>query len=174
MQTTVATFDINSLNPILNLCLKDINRRDREDVKQDAIVRVLTVINKGVIKKNLFNCLRTVIQRTVFDYYRKKNRMIVQNSVLVNYSDGADEEKGSTIDTFSHESVEMGYELSEVKNDYLNNISKFTPQQRRVIDFMLFTEEGMDMRPTEISNLLGLDKSHASRAMKMLKQVCQG
>jgi RNA polymerase sigma factor (sigma-70 family) len=173
-QTTVANFDINSLKPIFSFVLKGVRQEDREEVKAEAVLRILTAIDKGQVKKDIFTFSHTVVQRAVYDYYRKNNRMITKNSTLVNYCDGADEEQGSTVDFFSYATEEVGYGLSDVKTDYLNNLSEFTPQQRKIIDFMLFTEEGMDMKPTEISNLLGLDKSHASRAMNKLKKVCQG
>lgn len=172
-QTTVQNFDIDTLKPIFNFVLKGVRYEDREEVKAEAVLRILTAIDKGQVKKDVFTFSHTVVQRTVYDYYRKNNRMITKNSTLVNYCDGADEEMGSTIDYFSQAVEEIGYGLADVKNDYLNNISEFTPQQRRIIDFMLFTEEGMDMKPTEISNLLGIDKTHASRAMTKLKKVCR-
>jgi RNA polymerase sigma factor (sigma-70 family) len=171
--TSVSNFDLNALTPIFNFVLKGVRQEDREDVKSESIVRILTAVDKGNIKKDLFTFAHTVVQRTVFDYYRKNNRMITKSSTLVNFCDGADEEQGSTVDYFSQRDIEHGYGLSDVKNDYLNNKSVFTPQESRIIDYMLFTEEGMDMKPTEISNMMGLNKSHASRAMNKLKKVCQ-
>lgn len=173
-QTTISNFDIKSLTPIFKFILKGVRSEDREEVQSEAVLRILTAIDKGQVKKDIFTFSHTVVQRAVFDYYRKNNRMINKNSTSVNFCDGADEEYGSTIDYFSYATEEIGYGLSDVKTDYLNNLCMFTPQQRRIIDFMLFTEEGIDMKPTEISNLLGLNKSHASRAMKTLKKLCQG
>ncbi|MBD8498870.1 sigma-70 family RNA polymerase sigma factor [Paenibacillus arenosi] len=173
MQTNISTFDISSLNQIFNVVLKGVNSRDREDVKSEAIVRVLTEIDKGSIKTNAYSFMRTVIQRTVFDYYRKNRRKITQNTLLVHYSDGEMNDLDSTVTTFTYGTTEFGYSMVELRNDYLNNISLFTAQETKIIDFMLFTEEGMGMKPTEISNLLEINKSHASRAMKKLKQICQ-
>ncbi|WP_434750818.1 sigma-70 family RNA polymerase sigma factor [Paenibacillus amylolyticus] len=172
-QTTIANFDIESLTPIFKFILKGVRSEDREEVQSEAVLRILTAIDKGQVKKDIFTFSHTVVQRAVFDYYRKNNRMINKNSTYVHFCDGADEEHGSTIDYFSYATEEIGYGLSDVKTDYLNNLCMFTPQQRRIIDFMLFTEEGIDMKPTEISNLLGLNKSHASRAMNTLKKLCQ-
>jgi RNA polymerase sigma factor (sigma-70 family) len=170
---TVANFDINILNPIFDYVLTGVKEADREEVKHDSIVRILTALSDGKIQKDIFNFSHTVIQRTVFDYYRKKTRKITTNSTLVNFNDGADEEVGSTVEFFSYETDEQGYGIAEVRIDYLNNIDKFTKQEQKVIDFMLFTEEGMDMSLTEISNQLGVHKSHATRAMQKLKKVCQ-
>lgn len=171
--TTVANFDINILNPIFDFVLTGVKEADREDVKQDSIVRILTAISKGKVQKDIFNFSYTVIQRTVYDYYRKKKRKITTNSILVNFCDGADEEEGSTVDYFTYETDEKGYDIADVRNDYFNNIDEFTKQEQKIIDFMLFTEEGMGMKPTEISNFLRLNKSHASRAMNKLRKVCQ-
>lgn len=170
---TVANFDINILNPIFDYVLAGVREADREDVKQDSIVRILTALSGDKVQKDIFNFSYTVIQRTVFDYYRKKKRKITTNSTLVNFCDGADEEEGSTVDYFTYETDEKGYGIADVRNDYLNNIDKFTKQEQKIINFMLFTEEGMDMSLSEISNQLGLNKSHATRAMQKLKKVCQ-
>lgn len=171
-QTTVQDFDINSLTPIFNFLLKSVRYEDREEVKSEAVLQILIAIDRGKVKKDIFTFSHTIVQRAVFDYYRKNNLMIKKNSTLVNFCDGADEEQGSTIDFFSYATEEVGYRLSDVRTDYLNSIFEFTPQERRIIDHMLFTEEGMDMKPTEISNSLGIHKTHASRAMSKLKKVC--
>ncbi|MWV43072.1 sigma-70 family RNA polymerase sigma factor [Paenibacillus sp. HJL G12] len=170
---TVQTFDPNRLNPIFDFFLPKVKEEDREDVKSDSILRILTAVEKRTIKSDIFTFAHTIVQRTVFDYYRQKNRKITKASISVNFCDGADEESGSTIDYFSYEVEEVGYHLSDVRYDYLIHITDFTPQERKIIDYMLFVEEGMDMKPTEISNQLGLNKSHASRAMKKLKKVCR-
>lgn len=171
--TSIQNFDINALTPIFNHILKNVRYEDRADVKSESIVRILNAIHTGKINKNLFTFAHTVVQRTVFDYYRKNNRMIVKHSTLVNFCDGAHEENNTSVDSFSYKTEEVGYDLSDVKNDYFNNKVRFTPQERKIIEYMLFTEEGMDMKPTEISNLLDLNKSHASRAMNKLKKICQ-
>lgn len=170
---TVHSFDISNLNPIFNFVLKGVRQVDREDVKSESIVRILTALDNDAIKKDVFTFAHTVVKRTVFDYYRKKNRKISKASVLVNYCDGADEEVGSSVDYFTFRTEEVGYLITEVRHDYINHISEFTPQERKVINYMLFTEEGMGMRPSEISNKLGVNKSHASRAMSKLRKVCQ-
>jgi len=170
----VANFNIESLTPIFNFILRGVRQDERDEVKSEAVLRILTAIDKGHVKKDMFAFSHTVVRRTVYDYYRRNNRMISKNSTSVNFCDGADEEKGSTIDYFSYATEEVGYSLSDVRNDYINNINEFTPQQRRILVHMLFTEDGMDMKPAEIANYLGLDKSHASRAMSKLRKVCQG
>jgi len=170
---TVQTFDPNRLKPIFDFFLPRVKEEDREDVKSDSILRILTAVEKRKIKSDIFTFAHTIVQRTVFDYYRQKNRKIAQASILVNFCDGADDEMGSTIDYFSYQVKEAGYDLSDVRNDYYCHISEFTPQERKIIDYMLFMEEGMGMKPTEISNRLGVNKSHASRAMNKLKKICQ-
>ncbi|WP_151736420.1 sigma factor ['Paenibacillus yunnanensis' Narsing Rao et al. 2020] len=172
-KTTVQDFDINSLNPIFNFVLKGVRREDREDVKSESIVRILNAIENDKIKKDVFTFAHTVVQRTVYDYYRKNKRMITRASTLVNFCDGTDEERGSTNEYFSFKTEEYGYRISDIRNDYRINRSSFTAQESKIIEFMLFTEEGIDMKPTEISNHLGINKSHASRAMTKFKKLCQ-
>lgn len=173
MTTATVTFDLDVLNPIFDFVLPKVKEDDREEIKHDSIVRILTAIRDNKIKSDLFTFSHTVIRRTVTDYYRKKGNMINSNSTSVNFCDGADEDQGSTVDYFSYETREVGYDMSDVRNSYLVNIGEFTKQERKIVDYMLFTEDGMDMKPTEIANLLGIHKSHASRAMKTLKRVCQ-
>ncbi|XOS93650.1 hypothetical protein ACLMAB_09485 [Brevibacillus laterosporus] len=91
---------------------------------------------------------------------------------MVHFCDGADDEKGSTTDYFYGVDYEVGYGLADVRNDYLFHKHLFTNQEQKIISYMLFTEDGIDMKPTQISNQLGLNKSHASRAMNKLKHVC--
>lgn len=169
---TEGILDIGILNPIFDFVLSGVHIADREDVKHDSIVRILTAMNKGAIKKDLFTFSYTVIRRTVMDYYRKKRRMIIQKSTMVHFCDGADDEKGSTVDHFYGVDYEVGYGLADVRNDYLFHKHLFTNQEQKIISYMLFTEDGIDMKPTQISNQLGLNKSHASRAMNKLKHVC--
>lgn len=68
---------------------------------------------------------------------------------------------------------DYGFELANIRIDYMSNINKFTKQEQRIINFMLLTEEGMDMKPTEIAHYLDIHKSHASRAMKKLRTLCE-
>ncbi|MFC7561289.1 hypothetical protein ACFQY3_23690 [Paenibacillus farraposensis] len=66
---------------------------------------------------------------------------------------------------------DYGFKLTEVKVDYLSNRNRFTKQEQRILNFMLFTEEGMDMKPTEIAHYLDIHKSHACRAVKKLREL---
>lgn len=163
--------DLNRIQPIFDHLLKGVERENRMEVMNESIIRLLEAQQREEVR-DIFTYAHTVIRRTVFDYFRKNKRMIVQATILVNFCDGADEEEGTTVDNFRYETNEAGYGLADVRNDYFNNKSVFTPQESRIIDYMLFTDEGMDMKPTEISNTLGINKSHASRAMNKLKKVC--
>lgn len=70
--TNVSSFNPDTLNHIFNFILRGVNEEDREDVKQDSIVKILTAINKGTIKKDISTFSHTIIKRSVVDYYRKK------------------------------------------------------------------------------------------------------
>lgn len=170
---TVADFDINELNHIFEHILnKQVRYDDREDVKSDAVLRILEEVHKNSIKTNFISFAHTVIQRTVIEYYRKKNRMIVKNSTSVNFCDGVDKDVGSTVDFFSYKIEDKGYEMSDVRTDYLNNIGLFTKTEQLVMNELLFNKDCYDMKMSEISRRLGLDKSHATRAFKKLRKLC--
>ncbi len=66
---------------------------------------------------------------------------------------------------------DYGFKLADVKVDYLSNRNRFTKQEQRIINFMLFTEEGMDMKPAETAHYLDIHKSHACRAVKKLREL---
>jgi RNA polymerase sigma factor (sigma-70 family) len=172
--TSDVTFDLQKIEPIFNFMLGKVNVNDRKDIMHDAIVKILEAIENNKINTSLYSFSHTVVRRTVTDYYRRKYNMINSNSISVHWSDGIDEEKGKIgVYAFSHRSEEVGYRISDVRNSYLFNIKTFTTQERKIIDYMLYTEDGLDMKPTEISNMLGINKSHASRAMSKLRKVCQ-
>ncbi|AET59753.1 hypothetical protein HPL003_15010 [Paenibacillus terrae HPL-003] len=168
--TNVSSFNPDTLNHIFNFILRGVNEEDREDVKQDSIVQILTAIHNGNIKKDISTFSHTVIKRSVVDYYRKKKRKITQFSTTVNFCDGTDEE-GSKANYYSVQVNDYGFKLADVKVDYLSNRSRFTKQEQRIINFMLFTEEGMDMKPAEIAHYLDIHKSHACRAVKKLREL---
>lgn len=84
--TNVSSFNPDTLNHIFNFILRGVNEEDREDVKQDSIVKILTAINKGTIKKDISTFSHTIIKRSVVDYYRKKNGKLhnaVQRFIIV-------------------------------------------------------------------------------------------
>lgn len=181
MSTTVninsLTLDVNALQPIFDFVLRPVSQDDREDVKHDSIIRLMTALEKKgnkVTQDTLFSFAHSVVQKTVLDYFRKRNTKKRKDSILHNYSDDyeAIEDGGNPKDHFSAPVEEKGYVWSEIRSDYENNINQFTNQERKVIDYLLFTEEGRSMKATEITNILGLNKSHGSRAMSKLTAIC--
>jgi RNA polymerase sigma factor (sigma-70 family) len=173
------TLDLNVLKPIFAFELFKVCQQDREDVKQTAILRILTSMKKydseQLPKEKLFSFAQVIVKRTVVDYYRKTNRKIDQASTSVNFCDGGTEdsrESESMVDFFSVETEDMGYVVSDIRTDYENNSDKFTPQERRVVEYLLFNENGSGMNMAEISAELGVNKSHATRALKKLREVC--
>lgn len=174
MQTTL---NLDLLKPIFDFELFKVRAQDKEDVKQTAILRILTSMQKydndQLPEDKLFSFAQVIVKRTVVDYYRKSSRKIEQNSTFVNFCDNVDEETGSGgADAFNTTVDDYGYEVADIRLDYQNNCNKFTPQERRVVEYLLFNENGKGMNMAEISSELGVNKSHATRALKKLREVC--
>ncbi|WP_018884242.1 RNA polymerase sigma factor [Paenibacillus massiliensis] len=171
-QITVADFDVRMMTPIFKTLLYKVNRDEREDVKSIAVLKVLEGIQKGAVKKDLFSYAYSIVKFVVVDHIRRNNRKINRASTLVNFCDGADEEVGGSADYFCYKVEEPGYEVSIVRADYEANIQKFSPQQRKIVEYMIYKEEGMDIPPGGVAISLGLNKCHASRAMAKMQKFC--
>lgn len=168
--------NLKAIQPIFDFELFKINEQDKEDVKQNAIVRILTSLADPryiVTEETLFGFAQKIVKRTVVDYYRKLYRKIEVNSSSVNFSDGFAKDD-SWADAFSKAVNESGFAVAELRVDYSMNKRKFTPQERRVVEYMLFDEDGAGMQMKEITDALGIDKSHGSRAFHKLRELVQG
>lgn len=162
-----------SMKKIFNFELYKVKPQDKEDVKQDAIVRIMNALKKQEIEEDKIPAFcQTIIKRAVVDYYRSTNRMIDKASTSVFFSDGfGDEEGDSETSSFAHESEDYGYEVSDIRIDFDLNRHKFTPTEQDTIEFMLFNEKGMAMNLTEIAQELQINKSHTTRAFKKLRDM---
>jgi len=175
--------DLNILKPIFDFELFKVRHQDKEDVKQTAILRILESMknytSEELPENKLFSFCQVIVKRTVVDYYRRSSRMIEQASTSVNFCDDVKDKNVSVgdgaeggADTFSVEVEDNSYGVADIRIDYQNNSHKFTPQERKVIEYLLFNEEGAGMNMAEISSELGINKSHATRALKKLREVC--
>lgn len=173
---TMELLTSTSMTKIFNFELFKVRQQDKEDVKQNCVVEILKALKNAkeeIPTEKLPSFCQTIIKRTVVDYYRKTNRMIDTNSTLVHYCDGfGDEEGGEDTSTFAHESVENGYDLSEVRVDYDLNRTHFTPREREIVDYLLYNNKGIAMNLTEIAKELSINKSHATRAVSKLREIC--
>lgn len=163
-----------------------LNKQDLDDVKQSAILRVLSEIrrlkdqqNYEVPESKLFNFTYTIIQRTIIDHYRRKNRKIEQATLLMDYSDGhsyLDDDPRHIAFSFICQTTmgyeENGYKIALLRADFARQTHKFSRQERKVIELMLASEEGQGMIMADLAKELGINKSHATRALKKLRQVC--
>jgi len=174
MQTVISNFDF--LKPIFDFELFKVCLQDKEDVKQTAILRILTSLKNPrytVTEKTLFSFALIIVRRTVTDYYRLAGRMIEQKSTPVNFCDDVDKQTGSGgTEAFSSIVFDNGYNVADIRIDYENSKSEFTPKERRIIEYLLFTKYGTGMNMADISAELGINKSHATRAIKKLRNIC--
>lgn len=172
---TMDLLNSTSMTKIFNFELYKVNRQDKEDVKQDCILRIMKALNNTeevIPEEKLPSFCQTIIKRTVVDYYRKCNRMIDQATMLVTYSDGFSDEGDEDNSGFAYETYDYGYDLSEIRLDYSLNRDKFTPREREVLDHFLLTDDGFGSNLTEIAKDLQVNKSHATRAVKKLREIC--
>lgn len=162
-----------SMNKIFNFELYKVKNQDKEDVKQDCIIRILNALKKQEVEVDkLPSFCQTIIKRTVVDYYRKSNRKIDQNSTSVFFCDGFEDGEGDdNTPSFAMESEDFGYDISDVKADFEMNHHRFTPTERTAIEYMLSNYESMSMSLAEIAVELKINKSHTTRAFKKLREI---
>lgn len=162
-----------SMNKIFSFELFKVRTQDKEDVKQDCIIRILKALKTQEVPQDKLPAFcQTIIKRTVVDYYRRTNRMIDQNSTTVFFADGyGEEENGDTSVSYAHESTDYGYDVSDIRVDFELNRSKFTPTEQEVIEYMLYSSEGLAMNLAEIAAELNVNKSHTTRAFKKLREI---
>ncbi|MCY8119557.1 sigma-70 family RNA polymerase sigma factor [Bacillus spizizenii] len=188
---TTATINPNNINEItmdllnstymkkvFNFELFKIKLQDKDDVKQDCIIQILSALKKQkVTPDNLQSFCHTIIRRTVVDYYRKTNRKIEQNSSTVFFCDGfgtedQQDDSNSANSTFAVSSEEHGYDIFNVKHDFETNRHRFTPTEQNAIEFMLSNHVSMSLSLAEIAEELQINKSHTTRAFKKLRDIC--
>ncbi|QNR70499.1 sigma-70 family RNA polymerase sigma factor (plasmid) [Paenibacillus peoriae] len=174
-QNINVALDLVAIQPIFDFELFKVKAQDQEDVKQNAIVQILTSLADPryvVTEDTLFSFAQRIVQRTVADYYRKKYRMIEVNSTSVHFVDAVDEETGEGgSNAFNYKVEDFGYQISELRVDYRMYKQDFSPQERKVIDYLLYNGDAPAMQMKEITDLLGIDKSHGSRAFHKLRNL---
>lgn len=162
-----------SMTKIFNFELFKVKAQDRDDVKQDCIVRIMKALKKQEIEESKIpSFCQTIIKRTVVDYYRSTNRMIDKASTSVFFSDGfGDEDGDSEVASFAHESEDLGFDITDIRIDFNLNRHRFTPTEQTAIEYMLASHEGMAMNLAEIAVELQINKSHTTRAFKKLRGI---
>ncbi|MGG1263781.1 sigma-70 family RNA polymerase sigma factor [Brevibacillus laterosporus] len=175
MTTQNSLFNLQELQPIFDFELYKVRNQDREDVKQTAILRILDALNNPrykVTSDSLFRFSHLIVKRTVVDYYRGVGRMIEQYTTSVHYCDGNnDNELDDGNEYFAVEVPDNGYSVADIRLDYRLNKNEFTPQQSKIIELYL-SDDGLGMSMIDVTRKLGMNKSHGSRALQKLKEVC--
>lgn len=164
-----------SMHKIFSFELFKVKAQDREDVKQECVIRIMKALKtEKVDGSKLTSFFQTLIKRTVVDYHRHANRKIDQYSDTVFFCDGFGDGEGfdAADETFTAvETDETGYGVADIKVDFELNRHKFTPTEQKVIEYMLYNSEGMAMNLVEIAAELHINKSHSTRAFKKLKEI---
>lgn len=163
-----------SMKTIFRFELYKVKPQDKDDVKQDAIVRIMKSLKSQEVELDKLPAFcQTIIKRTVVDYYRKSNRMVDKNSTSVFFCDGSTEDSSSEGEGegFWVESEDHNYSLSDVRVDFETNRDNFTPTEQQAIEYLLYNAQGMAMSLAEIARELKINKSHTTRAMNKLKTI---
>lgn len=176
---TMDFLNSQSMRKIFEYELFKVKAQDKEDVKNDSIVRILKALSKHKVRADkLTSFCQTVVRRTVVDYFRYRNRKIEANTDVMFFSDGYDYDKENEVLEDGEESTTLQsssdylYELSDVRLMFERNKKRFTPSELRAVEKWLYDETAYTMTVSELSRELHIDKSHATRAMKKLREIC--
>lgn len=172
MTKSVISLQLEALNKLIDKELTKVNIQDRDDVKQDALIKIFLAEQKQQIS-SIKAFTRVVVKRTITDYYRKLNRLMEQNSFLVNFSDSKDQVDGtSSLEGFCVPKSDYGFDIACIRVDYESNKNSFTSREQEVINHLLYNDEAYGMRVTDLANALSINKSHVTRAVKKLRKIC--
>lgn len=179
MSIASAEFDPRLLQNIFAYELYNIHKEEKEDLRQECYQKIIDALKKNpnVPADKFVSFSQKIIKCTKVDAYRKRARKITQSSVLVCFNDGTSDEFKEQAnldddrDRFSFEVTDFGYGLAEVRADFYHNRHVFTPQEQKAITCWL-ENDGIGMTLVEVSELAGVHKSHVTRAVKKLKEIC--
>lgn len=175
-QMAVQNFDPSMLIPVFAKVLRQVqNPYAREEIQSEATVRILSGIAQGVVRGKLFSYAYRVAHHTMIDYLRYNNRMIAEATTLVNYCDGVEDDVGGTVEYFYKDVEEEEYAASTtliaIRQSYESNKNRFTPAMRKVVEYKLYVAEGLNMTHAELAEAVGIDRSRATKALRMLQEV---
>ncbi|MGG3801220.1 RNA polymerase sigma factor [Metabacillus fastidiosus] len=176
---TIDLLNSTSMKKIFAFELFKVNKQDKEDVKQNCVVEIMKALKKqNVPAHKLPSFCQTIIKRTVVDYYRYSSRMIEKATQLTVFSDSGSGVSFTDIDSddhrglyYAHETIEHGYEITDIRADFELNRHKFTPTEQAAIDYVFENYEKLSMDLVEIAEELNIHKSHTSRAFKKLRAI---
>jgi len=179
MSNVTAQFDSQQLQGIMTYELFNVPPQEREDIKQECYAKIIKALRKNpnVPADKYKGFAQKIIKCTKVDLYRRKVRKIETSTIFVCFSDNASfgytevDDQVDGRDVFCIGIDDLGYELADIRADYHFNKHTFTPQEQKAIQYML-DNDGVSMTFKEVSELTGVHKSHVTRAVKKLKQIC--
>ncbi|WP_342416616.1 sigma-70 family RNA polymerase sigma factor [Paenibacillus sp. FSL R10-2782] len=174
MQIVVSNFDF--LKPVFDFELFKVAHQDKEDVKQTAILRILESVSnytsEELPENKLFSFCQVIVKRTVADYYRRSSRLIEQKTMSIDWNGYNSKGEISGGGALSPTSDDYSYDIALLRHDFTQHRHLFSPQERKVLEHLLFSRDGIGMNMADICSELNINKSHASRAYKKLRTVC--
>lgn len=161
-----------------------VRPQDKEDVKQEAIIRILKSLRKQEVPEDVLvpHC-RIIIRRTAIDYYRYRARKIEKISFTMFFTDAfvkAEDSKsyGPSAGAWHDTSISLNlthldenYEIVELKRDFDINRHMFTGTEQKVIDYLLDDSENISKSMADIARDLQINKSFTTRAFQKLRKI---
>ena len=165
---------LDSLQKKLNYALQKVDYQDREDVKQEVLLKILKAARRRPHLLNddmqeLVAYSQHIIQGTIADYYKARNNK-PNVKYFAYYERRQDTDLGSPTEFFILPMREYGYDLSEIRMDYLRHRRKFTKNDRKVLDFLLFDPLGPDLNKSELAEKVKVHKSSVTRAVQNFRE----
>jgi len=155
------------------------NRHDREDTKQSALLNIWRSLSnytkEDLPPEKITSFAQTIVRRTVADYFRSQSKATngftnTSTDVSVNTDDDS---SYSFVLGVEDRQAEVSIGISDLRADYTANRDKFSAGEQKVIEKLLFSNEGMGMSMTEITKELGFNKSLATHATTKLRSLCR-
>lgn len=156
----------------------NIIKQEIDDVKQDIFLRIIAKVRKKpeVLDYEPFRFVaycNPIIKRAILDYLKKSKSR--KNKVLYfGYYDYRKDMDSNTpfetpLDFLLYPVKDIRYSLVEVKMDYIRHRNKFTKNEQKVLDFLLFDPSGLDLNYNEIAEKVKVHKSSVTRAVIHLR-----
>ncbi len=169
--TATTDHDLSFIYPIFERHAHRVDLQDREDVLSEVLVAVVEKLRSGTAVENLVTYVFSVVKFKITSYLRMKTCAQTKAIKYVHYCDGI-EEDGVAEGSYNASDNDASYLLCEFQIDYEASRSKFSPNEQKVVDFMLYSsEQCVGMKPSAIATHLGLDHAHGCNALRKLKNL---
>lgn len=143
-----------AINQIIDVELNKVSNKERQDLKQDILYKLCKLAAKEKITY-IKALTRLVSKSTVVDYYR--------------FINANTRPKFQTIEIEDVRAPGVGYEVSDIKTDYVTSRDRFSKSDIKILDLILYG----DIFPADVAGMVKVHRSTVYRATKKLKDLCR-